>query len=296
MNLLELQRRMAADVARPLTVDFDMQTAAEDGSSVREIAESYVKPNDRLSSFERLEIYNRQYWFRVIGAVSEDFAALQAVLGNKKFDSLVLAYLQENPSTSFTLRNLSAKLPQWLESHREFAGKRRQLALDVARLEWAYVESYDSASVAPLTESDLANLGENSTLHLQPHVQLLALRYPVDELVLAVHRASPAADIASNAASERKKSKRIPLPAMGRAATYLAVHRFENTVYYRRLEHEAFLLLSSLQQGQTLGAAIDEAFAKSKMGAEEQAGKIQQCFAHAAEMGWFCRQVSDTHQ
>jgi hypothetical protein len=296
MNLLELQRRMAADVARPLTVDFDMQTATEDGSSVREIAESYVKPNDRLSSFERLEIYNRQYWFRVIGAVSEDFPALQAVLGNKKFDSLVLAYLRENPSTSFTLRNLSAKLPQWLESHREFAGKRRQLALDVARLEWAYVESYDSASVAPLTESDLANLGENSTLHLQPHVQLLALRYPVDELVLAVHRAGPAADIASNAVSERKKSKRIPLPAMGRTATYLAVHRFENTVYYRRLEREAFLLLSSLQRGKTLGAAIDEAFAKSRMAAEEQAAKIQQCFAHAAEMGWFCRQVSDTHQ
>jgi hypothetical protein len=65
-------------VTRLLTADFQMQPEAEDGSPVADIAGSYIKPNDRLSSFDRLEIYNRQYWFRVIGAVSEDFSALQA--------------------------------------------------------------------------------------------------------------------------------------------------------------------------------------------------------------------------
>ncbi len=28
----------------------------------------FIKPNDRLTSFERLEIYNRHYWFRVLSA------------------------------------------------------------------------------------------------------------------------------------------------------------------------------------------------------------------------------------
>ena len=130
MSLLELQRRMATDVTRPLTPDFWMQSETEDGSSVEEIAESYIKPNDRLSSFDRLEIYNRQYWFRVIGAVAEDFSALQAVVGAKKFDALVLAYLRENPSTSFTLRNLGSNLPEWLEVHPEFTPRRHQLALE----------------------------------------------------------------------------------------------------------------------------------------------------------------------
>jgi hypothetical protein len=60
---------MAADVTRPLTADLWMQSEAEDSSSVEQIAASYIKPNDQLSSFDRLEIYNRQYWFRVIGAV-----------------------------------------------------------------------------------------------------------------------------------------------------------------------------------------------------------------------------------
>jgi len=60
---------MAEDVMRPLTPDFQMQTATSDGVSTQELANRYIKPNDYLSSFDRLEIYNRQYWFRVIGAV-----------------------------------------------------------------------------------------------------------------------------------------------------------------------------------------------------------------------------------
>ena len=67
---------------------------------------------------------------------------MNALLGEKRFDRLILAYLRENPSTSFTLRNLGSKLPQWLEYHPEFTPNRRELMLDVARLEWAYVEAF----------------------------------------------------------------------------------------------------------------------------------------------------------
>jgi hypothetical protein len=293
MNLLELQRRMSEDVRRPLTEDFEMQQKTEDGHSISELAATYVKPNDRLTSFERLEIYNRQYWFRVIGAVSEDFPALAAVLGAKRFDALVLAYLKENPSTSFTLRNLGGRLPLWLQEHPEVSQRRHVLLLDIARLEWAYVESFDRTAVAPLTQEDFAGLDGESKLWLQPHLQLLDLQYPVDELVLAVHKETPASDIMSNAVMERKQTSRLKLPGLRRAKTYLAVHRFENSVYYRRIERESYLLLSALQKHQALGEAIEYAFTDSKLPPEEQAAKIQQCFAHAAELGWFCQQPPD---
>src|ERR1700735_2334637 len=162
---------MAEDVMRPLTSDLEMQSEASDGRSTQKLADSYIKPNEHLSSFERLEIYNRQYWFRVIGAVAEDFPALNTVLGDKAFNRLVLAYLQENPSTSFTLRNLGSKLPQWLKHHSEFAPSRHMLIQDVAKLEWAYVEAFDSAEIAPLSASDLSALDASSSLFLQPHLQ-----------------------------------------------------------------------------------------------------------------------------
>lgn len=293
MTLLELQRRMSEDVRRPLTPDMNMQTETAEGRPLSDLAAAYVKPNDRLTSFERLELYNRQYWFRVIAAVSEDFPALNAALGQKKFDALVLAYLKENPSTSWTLRDLGSKLPGWLEAHAEFAPRRHTLMVDVARLEWAYVECYDRAALPPLSQHDFHALAADSTLQLQPHLQLLALRYPVDELVLAVHKETPESDIVSNAVSERKESKRLILPAMLRARLYLAVHRFENSVYYRRIDREAFLLLSAIHAGKPLGDALESAFADSRYGAEEQALKIETYFAHAAELGWFCQEQID---
>jgi hypothetical protein len=292
VNLLDLQRRMAEDGMRPLTPDFKMQLSTPDGRSTHELVDNYIKPNDLLSSFDRLEIYNRQYWFRVIGAVAEDFPALNALIGEKKFDRLVLAYLRENPSTSFTLRNLGSKLPLWLEHHSEFTPNRRELLLDVARLEWAYVEAFDSADFPPLIASDFGDLSADSRLFLQPHLQLLDLKYPVDELVLAVHRETGPSDIMSNAASERKHVKRTRLPRMQRSAVPLAVHRYENSIYYRRIDHEAYLLLSQLQNGVSLGLALEAAFRNSNLSAEDQAAKIQEYFAHAAELGWFCKQDS----
>jgi hypothetical protein len=289
MNLLDLQRRMAEDVMRPLTPAFQMQQMTNDGHSTYELVESYIKPNELLSSFDRLEIYNRQYWFRVIGAVAEDFPALNTVLGEKIFDRLVLAYLQENPSRSFTLRNLGSKLPKWLEHHPEFAPARHELLMDVARLEWAYVEAFDAVDIAPLTNSDFEGLKAESKLLLQPHLQLLSLRYPVDELVLAVHRKTGPSDIMSNAVSERRPGEKNHLPRMRRSAIRLAVHRYENSVYYKRIDHEAFMLLSALQTGASLGVALKIAFRDNTLSAEKQAVKIQEYFSHASELGWFCK-------
>ena len=293
MTLLELQRRMSEDVMRPLSADFQMQTMTEDGRSTAAIAEGYIKPNDRLSSFDRLEIYNRQYWFRVITAVAEDFPALNAVLGSEAFDEMVLAYLRNNPSSSFTLRNLGSRLSEWLRDHAEFTAGDHDLAMDIARLEWAYVEAFDRAAIPPLNGADFAGFDGETKLSLQPHLQLLDLKYPVDELVLAVHRETGPSDIMSNAISERRQASEAALPEMSRQDIYLAVHRYEHSVYYRRIDREVFLLLSSIQSGNSLGAALEAAFEGGTYTVEDQTVTIQECFAHAAELGWFCVTTPD---
>jgi hypothetical protein len=288
MTLLELQRRMAEDVRRPLTADFEMRDITDDGASVRAIASSYISPNDRLSSFERLEIYNRQYWFRLISAVSEDFPALNALLGPKRFDPLILAYLNENQSTSWTLRDLGAKLPNFLEAHPEFTGRRHRLAVDVARIEWACVDAFDRKHRTPLTTEEAQAIGQESKLSLQPHLQLLELSYPVDSLVLAVKKHAPETEIVSSAANRRESQNRPKLPMMKGERVWLAVHRFDDSVYYRRIGRETFLLLSALRSGASVSEAVTLAFEKAKLSAEEQATVLRESFAHASELGWFC--------
>lgn len=286
MNLLDLQRRMAEDVRRPLTPDFSMQTVAQDGRSVAAMVSGYVKPNAMLTSFERLEIYNRQYWFRVVDALSEDYPALNAIVGAKRFDALVRAYLTENPSTSFSLRNLGKSLPAWLVHHPEFTGRHHELAIDVACVEWACVEAFDGTSLPLLTESGALLTSPASMLALQPHLQLLHLRYPADELVIAVHRGMPDVEIVSSAARMRKRPARARLQRMRRSDVYLAVHRHDDSVYHSRLTAVQFRLLSALRDGHTVESAISQALAGSRRAPEEEAATIQEIFAHASRLGW----------
>jgi hypothetical protein len=293
MNLLELQRRMAEDVRRPLTSDYGMQKTTGNGGSTEEIAASYIAPNARLSSFERLEIYNRQYWFRLITVVSEDFPALNALLGPKRFDALTLAYLAENPSTSWTLRDLGSALPAFLERHPEFTRRPHRLAVDVAKLEWAYVEAFDGKHLDPITAEDAGSVGPDSRLLLQPHLQLLELSYPVDNLVLAIKKGTPETDIVSSAAAQRGMRTRMKLPAMKRQHIYLAVHRFEDSVYYRRIARETFLLLKALRAGASVAEAATQAFRKTKLTAGWQAELLRESFAHASELGWLCPSVAN---
>ena len=297
MTLLELQRTMAASVMRPLTPDFGMQDHTVEGKPMDAHAATFIKPGKQVNSFERLEIYNRQYWFRVLSTFAEDFPGVCAVLGQKRFDAMSVDYLTDNPSVSYTLRNLGSNLVGWLRDNPKWAGKRYDLVLDVARLEWAYVEAFDNREQRPLTAADLSHCSAESHLALQPHVRLLELSYPVDDFIIAVHRAQPEAGVASNAVSEGRKSRTGRIAPIKPSTTYLAVHRFDYSVYYKRLEREAYVTLRDLDNGSNLGDALTGAFADSSIPEQEQPSRVQEWFATWAELGWFCRDwPADTPQ
>ena len=84
---------MAGVLFRPLTPQWGMQKRWTDGSRMDDVAAEFIKPNDRLSSFERLEIYNRQYWFRVLDCLWDDYPGLRATVGERKFMKLITVYL-----------------------------------------------------------------------------------------------------------------------------------------------------------------------------------------------------------
>jgi len=291
MSLKTLQRTMARAVMQPLTASERMRNTAPDGKSMRAYASRFIKPNDRLTSFERLEIYNRQYWFRVLSSMIEDFPGLRAVLGDRRFDAMSKAYLVDCPSRSFTLRNLGSRLEAWLRKHPKWAGAKQALALDIARLEWADIEAFDGKAETPLRPEDLAaEAGANLRLRLQPYVRLLDLKYPVDDLLLEVRKEDEDTDFASNAFQEKHKRKRVRAVAkLKPAAIFLAVHRVDDSMYFRRIEREEFAILSALRGAKGLGKAIEAAFQKSKVPVQERAALVQQWFRNWAALGWLCR-------
>jgi len=287
-QLLDIQRRMAAAVMHPLTRAETMPRRRRDGASNLSEAEAIIQPNDRLTSFERLEIYNRQYWFRLYSSFEEDFPGLQAILGRAKFDALMRAYLTDCPSESFTLRNLGSRLDAWLADQPEFVQPHAELARDMVRLEWAHIEAFDSEEKPRLAAKHLASIGEDSTLRLQPYLRVLAFSYPVDDLLLQVRNEDGSVAGSTNNASIARKRKHVRrVAALSPRPIWLAVHRLENTVWYKPLSEEEFHLLSALLAGRTLGQAIDDAVASSATPADRLLVFLQETFAGWAMLGWF---------
>lgn len=288
MNLAELQREMAAAVMQPLTADDQMQERAADGRSMTAIAEGFIAPNSRLTAFERLEIYNRQYWYRVLGALAEDYSGLRTVLGSRRYDALAIAYLRTHPSRSFTLRNLGSKLPEWLAANPRYAGRRFRLAVDVARIEWAFVEAFDSAEYSPLTLEQIATLDGNSRLALQPHLRLMALDYAADELVLELHQREKRQTSEAGVEHQEEELPPAELPRLRRRARWVAAHRLNFSVYYKRVQREEFLTLTAIREGLPLGEAIAAGFAESNIAVGRRAEQVRQWFTDWAELGWIC--------
>jgi hypothetical protein len=280
MTLLEVQRRMAHAILQPLT---GSDRIAPKTDAV------FIKPNDRLTAVERLEIYSRSYWFRVLDSLYDDFPGLRAVLGQRAFHRLSRAYLAECPSRSFTLRNLGSRLEDWLQRNPRNAGKSHALALDMVRLEWAHIEAFDNAAEKVLGPEDLLELGPGFRAGLQPYIRLLALQYPVDDLRIQVNRASDERGAASNAALKQKH--RELTGRVGRLKPeqiFLAVHQRNFMVYYRRIEAEEYRLLSALRDGQPIGKAIRRALEDTSASREEQQALLERWFAVWAELEWLC--------
>ncbi len=268
-----------------------MQSKWVDGKSARQAVAKFIKPNDRLTSFDRLEIYNKQYWYRLLDSLYEDFPGLRTLIGEERFYDLSVAYLQKHPSDSFTLRDLGRHMEKYLSREPRWTAKNKVLARDIVRLEWAHIVAFDGEALPPLEIDELLDGADPNTLKLvlQPHVTFLACSYPVDDFILAVRRREEPRGEASNAISEktkRKTTKRVKQPKPEKA--WIAVHRSNNAVYYKRLEEQAYLICKGLQKGLTLQAACERAVARKKID-PEFGSKLQGWFAQWASFGWFCR-------
>lgn len=288
-ELRALQRLAGAAIMRELSPAWRTRSKWIDGTPMRRVAESFIKPNDRLTSLERLELYNRQYWFRVLDSLHDDFPGLRNILGTPAFTRMCRAYLTKHPSRSFTLRNLGCRLEQFLAESPEFGGRNPRLAVEAARFEWAEVVAFDEGGLPPVAIDDL--LGRDPArlrLRLQPYVTVLELGHGVDEYLLALKKDMAERATASQAVTKRAGApRRRAVPRPRRERVFVAVHRLENSVYYKRLDPVAFRLIVALRDGRTLAKACELALDASVTADTDWASQFQEWFRQWTTMGWF---------
>jgi len=211
-----------------------------------------INPSTTLTAAERLAIYHNAYYLRLMGVLEAEYPALKLALGDKLFSNFAQFYLQQNPSTSFTLYQLSANLPGFLRATvpQENASEGwPDFIIDLARLERMFQEIYrgpgtEGKPIASLEAIKAYGEGWDAlVLQPVPCLKLMQSSFPVHHFLMAA----------------RSKTD-MPLPEP--SPTYLAVCRNSYHVKIHELTAVQYSILEKLLEGKTMGDAgitsIDE--------------------------------------
>lgn len=229
-----------------------------------------IMPSTRQSAVDRLAIYGRAYWARLLDCLAAQFPALKAAAGDDAFAGFATGYLQVHPSQSKSLNDLGRNFCAYLTATRpdraHDAPDYADFLIDLATLEWCYNEVFDAVgpeTTGSLNREEVAALGPDafskSRLQLHETVRLLTLKFPCHEFATAVRQS---------------REPTIPAPE----ATHLVVFRREFIVRRLSVPLWQYELLKSLQAGESVETAIAAAIARNEYPSDLE-HQLRQCFS-----------------
>jgi len=286
IQLERIQRWMQSVITHPDGIEaaIDSDAARSEIDVTAKDVERVITRSQALDSIERLRVYGNAYYARLLECLREEYPALVHAVGQDTFDGFAFGYLQQYPSTSYTLAQLGRSFPQYLSETRPKRDESQggpdwaDFLIDIARLERSYSEVFDGPGGEDerlLEADDLTAIAPEQwpQARLIPVecLRLLALSYPAHDYATAVRKQHQPAP---------------PQPSL----TCLAISRRDYIVRRRAVSAQEFDVLQSLADGHTVGQAIEHA--ASDMNAEqvdELAANLRQWFTRWATAGYFRR-------
>jgi hypothetical protein len=205
--------------------------AATSGAGPRAGLDEVFVSDARLSASERLAIYNRGYYYRLLDALSSVFEQTQRVLGNAQFERLALAYLTQYPSEHPAVERVGRVFAEYLRGLEAIASS----VADLAALEWARLR----ALVAPNPRTVVSASSIDPTLFASSQLRL----------VPALHwlELDPQA-LSAFAGGELDAA----LPGAPRERCAVAVWRQQHAVVHERLQEPELEALQLAAQGASI--------------------------------------------
>lgn len=138
-----MQAWFTKQIATPLNDD---QTIA--AVNIHEEAPLYIKKSPTLEPHERIEIYNQQYWWRLINTMQEHFPLVLALFGTTPFnEQLAIPFIRKYKPYDWNINLLGEKFPKWIEE--SYHENDKTLVLNAAKIDWAYISSFLAKDFKP---------------------------------------------------------------------------------------------------------------------------------------------------
>lgn len=282
-TLSQIQRWMQSVITHPAGVTAGIGSDAARGQiDVAPVdIEQVITRSRALDSIGRLQVYSNAYYARLLECLAVEFPTLRHAAGEEAFGAFCVGYLQQCPSTSYTLNQLGARLPEYLAGTRppretdDDAPDWPDFLIELARLERTYYEVFDGPGEEALPLLDPRELAAGPPdawpdvrLQTVDSLCLMEFRFPVHAYATAVREGTS------------------PAPPDPRR-TWLAINRRDYIVRRRPLSRIQFELLTGLQQGRPLGQAIEGAVQATDTDVDELAERLRDWFELWTAAGYF---------
>lgn len=252
-TLKKAQQWFGSIIGRPIDVESRMMPLSPSGQPMEEEAWDYIAPSPTLQPAQRIELYNQQYWWRLLSTLHDTFPLVTRLFGYDDFNQrLGIPYLVKYPPNHWSLAFLGDRFLRWVDE--EYHEDDLPLVRDAVHLDWAFGHSFCVRQLEPILSATLPKEGDPSslldrTIYLQDHVHLFDLRYDLFSFRVEFLKQPPEYWLDNEFPPLKKEQdKRF----------YFVLFRdVRNNIAWKEIPETAFRLLQQFQQGTTVEKACE---------------------------------------
>jgi len=263
-------------IGRPIDEDSKMDPISPSGQLMEIEAADHIAPSPTLRPAQRIQIYNQQYWWRLLNTMHEIFPLVTRLFGYRDFNRMIsIPYLVKYPPRHWSLSLIGDRLEKWLEE--EYHAKDKELILQSARLDWAFSDSFTTEKLPPLNAEQLIKLGDSDVkLFTQSHLYLFEMKYDLFKYRIDFLKNDPDYWI----------NKDFPVLNRDKDYYFLLNRNEKNDIAWKEIPQAEYLLLNLFKNGSTIDNACQWLEEQHQSICDDAMDNMQCWFQEWTMRGW----------
>lgn len=271
-GLAGIQAAFAASMRTPLVIGENSHAVQQGLYDQRLVAD--MASSRQLNGVDRLSVYNRQYWFRLLTLCQQELPLCRRRLGLTRFNRFCTAYLDRHPSRHPELHHLWLDLPAFCAAESGWGG---DVLLEAAHLDRLHQQVFFAVDHVEFDGAALSD--ENLQTLLDRPLPFQAAWHRFDQRWNSV---------AAREMAVADRDAEGVLPAHPDPANWVIYRSRRGSPVCERLSPLQARLLDRLAAGEPLAAAIEQvAVAASVAEMNDLEQGLAAWFARWAGLGWF---------
>lgn len=278
--LQSTQEWFADIITNPLGENDTIQAQTPHGYLIAEEAARYIVPSPTLRPDARIQIYNQQYWWRLLNALHVNFPLVTRLFGYHAFNAQIgIPYLIKYPPNHWSLATLGERMEKWVfECYHE---PDQKLIGNAVGLDWAFTAAfikpeYPSLDLPSLLQDNPESILSH-TFYLQPHMHLFKWDYDL----FSFRQEFLDQEV------EYWVENRFPELSKGKTYYFVLYRNAKNNISWREIGEGEYLFMGRFKTGSSITEACEYIEAQEAAVYEEVSNKLQQWLQEWTHAGWF---------